>query len=334
MVTIKEVAKEAGVSIATVSRVINGSTQVSEEKRKRVLKAMQKLGYKPRPSYRKNSELFGTIGVVLPNLSAYHYPNILTGIYEKAFNKGYDVMVALAKDRPMREKEILDEYFNRKVDGVLVCTLKCDEHFMQKFIDSGIPVVGVDYPVEEVHIDSVNIDNIMGAYAAMRYLSSKGHRKIFYIRGTQNVYASRDREKGIAKYLQRHKEVEVIMSKIVGFDPEDGYEAVMRYFNSHANITAIFCANDYVALGAVKALSKLGLKVPDDISVMGFDDSPFASFVIPSLTTVRQPREEMGSLAAQLLIERLEASKNSIYRNVVLPTEIVERESVKALERQ
>jgi len=333
VVTIKDVAKEAEVSIATVSRVINGSTQVSEEKRKRVLKAMQKLGYKPRPFSRKNSKLFGTIGVVVPNLRAYHYPNILTGIYEKAFSKGYDVMVALARDKPVREKEILDEYFNRKVDGVLVCTLKCDEHFMQKFIDSGIPIVGVDYPVEEVHIDSVNIDNVMGAYAAIRYLHNKGHRKVFYIPGTQNVYASRDRKKGILKYLRRNKEVEVFMSKITGFEPEDGYKAILEHITPPIKVTAIFCANDYVALGAIKALNELGIKVPEDISIMGFDDSPFASFMIPALTTVCQPREEMGALATQLLIERLESGKHTIYRNVVLPTKIVERESVRTVER-
>jgi len=331
MVTIKDVAKEAGVSIATVSRVINGTTRVSEEKRKKVLKAMQKLGYHPTPRYGKNGQLLRTIGVIVPNLRAYHYPDILSSIYETAFNNGFDIMVALARDKLIREREILDEYFNRKVDGVLVCTLKSDEHLIQRFIDSGIPVVGVDYPVEEVNIDSVNIDNVMGAYGVIRYLHKKGHKKILHIRGALNVYASRDRERGIRRYLQKHKGIEVIMSKITGFEPEHGYKAVLDHITPSTDITAIFCVNDYVALGAIHALNELGLKVPEDISVIGFDDSPFASFTVPPLTTVSQPREEMGALAAQLLIERLNSQKRGVYRNIVLPTKIIERDSVKSL---
>jgi LacI family transcriptional regulator len=332
MVTVRDIAEKTGVSIATVSRVINGSKSVAEETRKKVLKAIKELEYKPRPRFGENGTLLKTLGVIVPNIRAYHYPQILTGIYEASFSNDFDVMIALAKDKPIREREILDEYFNRKVDGILVCTLKCEEHYIDRFIESGIPVVAVDYPLEEVRIDSVNIDNVMGAYSALRYLYNKGHRDVYYVRGAPNVYASRDREYGIKKFLRRHKDMEVTMSQAAGFEAEYGYAAILENKSDIKKFSAIFCSNDYVAMGTMRGLHELGLEVPDDISVMGFDDAPFAPYTVPSLTTVFQPRTEMGTIAAQLLIDRLNTGKKSVFKNVVLPTRVVERKTVKPIE--
>ncbi|TYB86491.1 MAG: LacI family transcriptional regulator [Kosmotoga sp.] len=333
MVTVRDIADKTGVSIATVSRVINGSKNVAEETRKKVLKAIKELEYKPRPRFGENGTLLKTLGVIVPNIRAYHYPQIITGIYEAAFQNEFDVMIALAKDKPIREREILDEYFNRKVDGILVCTLKCEEHYIDRFIESGIPVVAVDYPLEEVRIDSVNIDNVMGAYSALRYLYNKGHRKVYFIRGALNVYASRDREYGIKKFLRRHKDMEVTMSHTAGFEAEHGYAAILENKSKLKNFSVVFCSNDYVAMGAIRGLNELKLAIPDEISVMGFDDAPFAPYTVPPLTTVFQPRTEMGTIATQLLIDRLNSGKKSVFKNVVLPTRVLERKTVKKLSK-
>ncbi|MFO7882664.1 MAG: LacI family DNA-binding transcriptional regulator [Kosmotogaceae bacterium] len=331
MVTVRDIAEKTGVSIATVSRVINGNKSVAEETRKKVLKTMKELEYKPRPRFGENGTLLKTLGVIVPNIRAYHYPQIITGIYEASFNNDFDVMIALAKDKPIREREILDEYFNRKVDGILVCTLKCEEHYIDRFIESGIPVVAVDYPLEEVRIDSVNIDNVMGAYSALRYLYKKGHRSVYYIRGALNVYASRDREHGIKKFVRRHKDMEVTMSQAAGFEAEHGYAAILENKSKLKDFSVVFCSNDYVAMGALRGLNELKLTVPDEISVMGFDDAPFAPYTVPPLTTVFQPRTEMGTIAAQLLIDRLNTGKKSVFKNIVLPTKVAERKTVKNL---
>ncbi|GAB4316391.1 LacI family DNA-binding transcriptional regulator [Pseudothermotoga elfii] len=332
MITIKDVAKYAGVSIATVSRVINGNNRVSEEVRKKVLKAIRELGYKPKPHYSLNGELLRTIGVLLPDLGGYHYSEILSGIEEYAFENNFDVMVSLTRSVPDIEKEILDEYFRRKVDGVIVCTLRSDEKLLEKFVNSGVPVVAVDSRIDELRADSVNIDNFSGAYHVMRYLYEHHHKKILYVPGPSNVYASYEREKGIEKFLSKYRDVEFSSCNIRGFNPDTGYTGVKNNLKKYGkNFTAIFSVNDYVALGVITALNEAGLKIPEDVSLISFDDAPFASYTVPPLTTVSQPRWQMGRIGARILIEKLSNQLKKILRTVVLPTHIVERKSVSTI---
>lgn len=334
MVTIKDVAQRAGVSIATVSRVTNGSNQVQDETRKKVLKAIKELEYRPRTLSGRGKKLFRTIGMLVPDLRGYHYSDIITGAEEFCFSRGFDLMLSLARGFPEKEEEVLEEYFDRKVDGILVCTLHCSEKYMEPFVKSGIPVVAIDYSVDEVKVDSVNIDNASGAYSAVRYLYDSGHRKILYIRGPANVYSSVDRERGLRRFSKSHKDSEIVFGKIQGFDPEHGYLSIKKHLKEEGiSFSSVFCVNDYVAMGAIKALFEAGLELPADVSVIGFDDSPFAPYAYPPLTTIAQPRKEMGKVAAQLLIERLSSSKHVVFRNIVLPTRLVVRKSVMPLSR-
>lgn len=331
MVTIKDVAKVANVSIATVSRVINGYDNVDEKTRKKVLKAIRELGYKPRTHYALNGALLRTVGVLMPDLGGYHYGEILTGIEEYCFEKNFDVMVSLTRSLPDVEKEVLDQYFKRKVDGILVCTLAGEEKLLERFLNSGVTIVAIDSKIDELRVDSVNVDNFNGAYHAMKYLYEKRHRRILYIPGPQNSHAAVEREKAIETFAIRHK-VKVIISEERGFQPETGYSAVKNYLKKRGkDFTAIFCVNDYVALGALNALNDAGINVPEEVSIMGFDDSPFASYTIPPLTTVSQPRWLMGKLGAELLLDKLNNPFKSSFRTIALPAQIVERKSVKAL---
>ncbi len=329
----RDVARRAGVSIATVSRVVNGSPNVSEETRKKVLKAIKETGYKPLPSSRQKNQLMRTIGILVPDLLGYHYSEIVMAIEEFAYEHRFDLMLAAPRGLPAKEEEILDEYFRRKIDGVIVCEFNTGEEYLERFIKSGVPVVALDYFIDEIHIDSVNIDNIQGAYSALRYLYNKGHRKVLYVRGPSHIAASLEREKGIKKFLNRHPDMEVfIPDKWGGFNPEDGYRQIKEHLRKYGkNFTAIFVVNDYSTLGVYEALMESGLEIPDDVSVLGFDDAPFSKYIYPPLTTVAQPRWEMGTTAAQLLIDRISTQKVKVPRNVVLPTRIVERKSVKEL---
>lgn len=329
MPNIRDVARVAGVSIATVSRVINGHPRVSERTRKKVLKAMKELHYRPVPSPRKSLRLFGTLGVLMPDLMGYHYNEILMAIEHHARENKFDTMVAIPKGLPAREMEVLDEYFKKKVDGVIIFELRGNETVLEKFMRSGIPITAVDYKMEEIKVDSVNVDNMGGAYSAMRYLYERGHRKILFIPGPENVHSACDRREGVEKFVKKHEDVQVFMGESQGFEPEDGYLSVKIHLAKYGkNFTAIFAVCDYTALGALWAVAEAGLQIPKDISVISFDDSPFAAYTVPPLTTVLQPRWEMGVVATQLLIERLTSPRNRIHRNVVLPTRIVERKSV------
>lgn len=333
MVTIKDVAKYAGVSIATISRVLNGSDRVSDDTRKKVLKAVKELGYKPRYNYSPNGSLLKTIGVLMPDLGGYHYSEILSGIEEFAYENNFDVMVSLTRGFPDREKKHLNEYFNRKVDGLIVCTLKSEDKTLERFLQSGVPVVLVDSDINELRVDSVNIDNFSAAYHVMKYLYERHHSKILYVPGPKNVHASAERERGIEKFVSSHSDIEVFIPEIRGFEPETGYIVVKKHLNRYGkNFSAIFCVNDYTVLGALTALYEESLKVPENVSIIGFDDAPYAPYLLPPLTTVSQPRWEMGRIATSILIDRLSNPRRNVVRNVVLPAHIIERNSTKSIE--
>ncbi|WP_448376203.1 LacI family DNA-binding transcriptional regulator [Fervidobacterium sp.] len=330
MPNIFDVAREAGVSIATVSRVLNGGKNVSEETRKKVVRAIKHLGYKPMPSLRKASELLYTIGVLLPDLRGYHYSEIAMAIEDHASKNGFEVMVSVPKMTPEIEKHVLDQYFKRKIDGVILCELFGGINYIEPFIKSGVAIVTLDYYIEEIMCDSVNIDNVTGAISALKFLYQNGHRDILFLRGPHYSPAAFQREKGIKRFLDRHKDVKVYFSENEGYDPEDGYKGVMTHLQKYGkNFSAVFSINDWSAIGAMSALRQAGLSIPEDVSLIGFDNAPYSEFLYPSLTTIHQPRWEMGQTAAQLLIERILGTGPRIPRNVVLPTKLVERMSVK-----
>ncbi|MBM7559071.1 LacI family DNA-binding transcriptional regulator [Marinitoga litoralis] len=331
MANIKDVAKLSNVSVATVSRVLNGSDNVSPETRKRVLKAIKKLNYKPKPSF-SNNILFKTIGVLVPDIRGYHYSDIVMAIESFAYEKGFDIMLAIPKNDPLNEKNILDQYFKRKVDGIILAEFYGDTTLIDKFINSGVPVVVMDFNVEEINFDVVNVDNEGGAYKAIEYLYKNGHRDIFVIRGPEDSPAAKERLKGVQKFMYKKSDINIIFSETAGYNPNDGSDAIYAHLAKNPlNFTAVFAVNDWTAIGAMDALKNSGYKIPDNVSIIGFDDSPFAEFVNPKLTTIRQPREEMGYTATEILIDRITNKRNRLPKNVVLPTTLIERNSVRRI---
>lgn len=337
MANIRDVAKMANVSIATVSRVLNGNENVSEETRRKVLNAIKKLNYRPTISFRTaSSDLFKTIGILIPDIRGYHYSDIVMAIEEYAYTKGFDIMLALPKWEVDIEQHILDQYFRRKVDGVILGELFGGYKLIERFKRSGIPMVVVDFQVDEIDFDTVNVDNVSGGYQAIKYLYEHGHKKILFIPGPQQSPAAVDREKGIRKFIDkvRDEEIEIFYGTHRGYNSEHGWVSVVQHLKEHGlNFTAIFAVNDWTAIGAIDALKDNGIRVPEDVSIIGFDDAPFAQYTNPRLTTVMQPRWEMGTTAAQLLIERIVDKKVRLPRNIILPAKIIERESVKDINK-
>ncbi|MGC9384028.1 MAG: LacI family DNA-binding transcriptional regulator [Kosmotogaceae bacterium] len=334
MPNIREVAKFAKVSIATVSRVLNGRENVSSEKRRRVFKAVKELNYKPAFTFReKNFALLNTVGVLIPDIRGYHYSDMVMAIEEYAYSKGFDIMLALPKWEVDIEQHVLDQYFRRKIDGVILGELFGGEDLIKSFEKSDVPVVVVDFSVDEINFDVVNVDNLAGGYLAVKYLYEHGHRKILFIPGPEISPAAIDRERGINKFLRKiseKEEFEVFFAESRGYNSEDGWNGVKSHLKEHGrNFTAIFAVNDWTAIGAIDALKEERIKVPEEVSIIGFDDAPFAQYTNPRLTTVIQPRTEMGRVAAQMLIERITEKYQRLPRNVILPTRIAERESVR-----
>ncbi|OQY10536.1 MAG: LacI family transcriptional regulator [Marinitoga sp. 4572_148] len=331
MANIKDVARLSNVSVATVSRVLNGSEKVSSETRKKVLKAIKKLNYKPRPSFSSNI-LFKTIGVIVPDIRGYHYSDIVMSIESFAYEKGFDMMLAIPKNDPLNEKNILDQYFKRKVDGIILAEFYSDSKLIDKFINSGVPIVVMDFAVDEIKFDVVNVDNEGGAYKAIEYLYENGHRNIFVIRGPEDSPAANQRIKGIKKFRYKKSDLKIIFSDTTGYNSIDGSDAIYAYLAKNPlNFTAIFAVNDWTAIGAIDALKNLGYNIPDDISIIGFDDSPFAEFISPKLTTIKQPREEIGITATEILIDRITNKRKRLPKNVVLPTTLIKRDTVRRI---
>ncbi|AEX85443.1 transcriptional regulator [Marinitoga piezophila KA3] len=330
-ITIKDVAREANVSIATVSRVLNGTGKVNKKTKEQVLKAVKKLGYKT--STIPLAQDLKIIGILVPDLFAYHYSEIIEGATETLRKNGYGSIIATFNGRILEEEVAIEYFFTRRVYGVIVCTSEEDDEKLRRLLDIAIPVVTVDRENTDFRFDSVNIDNYLGGKMVAKYLLSKGHKKFLHITGDIDLYSIRYRRDGFKYQIEKSGgRVNVLESS---FTTGTTYKKLKEYIRKNGvDFTAIFTSDDLIALETLKVLYDEGIKVPDDVSVMGFDDGYMAQFSIPPLTTVKQPRKEMGKMAARLLIDRLNPEKrNSVVRKMMMSLEIVERESVKNIER-
>lgn len=328
MTTIRDIAKASGFSIATVSRVLNGSDKVTEETRNKILRVIEEMEYRRSESIK--GSLFRAVGVLVPDLKADYYGMIAEGIEEALLRNNYEMFLSTYRHSLNKEKQALEEFFARKVDGVILCTTYDDEECLEKFLEAGIPIVAIDRENSDLKIDIVTIDNYSASFEVVKYLYKMGHRKILYVQGLMEVYSARERKKAFEDFSIKNKDLEVTFVS-AGFDPEEGYNAVKKHLDTYGKtFTAIAFSNDWVALSGIKAMKEKGIDYPNDVSIIGFDDATFAKYLHPSLTTVRQPTYEMGLNAAKLLIEKLERKRESrVKRRMILPTELIIRDSVK-----
>ncbi|SHF28306.1 transcriptional regulator, LacI family [Marinitoga hydrogenitolerans DSM 16785] len=326
MATLREISKKIGISIATISRVINGYDNVSDETRKKVLKALKEFHYQLPQVAKKR--LHYLVGILVPDLRGNHYNIISEGIEEELTKHGYDSFVTSTYQLLNKEIEILEQFFSRRVDGIIICTTRNDDEHIERLIRSAIPVVAVDRMDSSIKVDTIGIDNYQSAYMGVKYLYNKGHRNILFIQGNKDVYSSKLRKKAVLDFSKKFK-IKVTILK-GNFEFEGGYFPVKKYLeNNDKDFTAIFFSNDQMALGGMKAIYELGYSIPEDISILGFDDDSYSKYLFPPLTTIKQPRNEMGKIAAQLIIERITGKGSKVKRKILLPTEIIERCTVK-----
>jgi len=326
-ITIRDVAKEAGVSTATVSRVINGSDKVSEDTRKKVVKAIKKLGYKPlKINNPAASSKLKMIGILVPDIFAYHYSDIVEGAAEYLYQRGYEPFIYMFHRRLESEILAIDYFFMSKVDGLIVCTSKEDDKYLKIVEETAIPIVTVDRENRDFRFDSVNIDNYKAGKLVAEYLQKMGHKRVIHITGNLDIYSVKMRMEGFVKKSKKlGMDIEVIEGT---FEVGHAYSLMRDRLKKKKDFTAVFTSSDMLAIEVIKALKDKSINVPGEVSVMGFDDAYYSRFTIPPLTTVRQPRMEMGLTAAQLLLSRIESKGRVVTRKMILPVEIVERESV------
>lgn len=327
-VTLHEIAKAAGCSVSTVSRALNDSDHpVNAETRERILAIASELGYRPNVTARglKMDRTF-TIGLIVYNIASPFTPVLIRGIQEYLKQNDYFSVIISTDWDPELESEAVHQLISRSIDGVIFVESWREETNLTLDL-AGKPYVFVYRLFDGSYANSVLVDDHYGARLAVEHLINLGHRRIAYISGPHDWDASKDR---LAGYL------DVLAQYGIPYDPalveegtwevQSGYPAVKKFLALRDRPTAIFAANDLMALGAIYAIQDEGLSVPEDVAVVGYDDRDFACFTKPTITTIRSPSFEMGRLAAEMLLNRLE-NQVELENPIRVPGELIIRES-------
>jgi len=330
--TIEDIANIANVSKATISYVINEKPGVSKEVRQKVKKIIEEYNYVPNSAARGLAgEKTHFIGLVIPDISDIFYANIIRGV-EKTSNKlGFFLNLLTTHAQAEREQQVIKLFNKSMVDGLIVMAYYLKDKYIDILTESGIPFVFIDYPRKNEEIYSVLVDNESGAFEATEYLISLGHKKIAFLEGPQAAWDSKARFEGYVKALNKHViEFNQNLVENGNFTKEEGYLATKRLLAKNEKFTAIFSANDQMAIGAIRALKEAGLKVPDDISIVGFDNIEASSIIEPPLTTVNQPIYEMGKKSVEVLVKLI--NKEEVKeKKIMLKTKLIERHSCRKL---
>ncbi len=325
-VTLHDVARDAGVSIKTVSRVINGEPYVSPSTRARVHEAIERLGYRPNEVARslkgKRSKM---IGLMIADISNPFYAVIAKAVEEEARARGYSVVLCASGEDVEVEREYVELLFRKRLDGLLLVPAANGHEYLLREIAAGLHVVALDRPIDDPEVDAVLVENQEGAYRATLHLVEHGHKRIGFIGAGKQLYTLQERLAGYQKALEEHGLQSLV--RLDAPDPPSAADAMRELLDSPDRPTAVFCMNNLITIGVLEALEERGLRVPDDMATVGFDDFDLAGLLRPRLTLVRQPVDELGRQGARLLFERLEGLYTAAARRIVLPTKLMVRES-------
>jgi len=330
-VTIIDVAAEANVSYGTVSRVINNNVHVKQETRDRVQKTMRRLGY---VANRQARSLAGgrtnSIGVLVPDLGTGYIGEIIRGIDAELGLKDLDLILYTTHRTASKEANYVANLAKGMVDGLLLVLPRSPADFIGTLTQRNFPFVLIDHQGIGQDCPAVGAANWQGGFTATEYLIKLGHRRIGFITGWMDLGCALDRLDGYRSALRTNHipEGPELIYEGTFFQP-DGYTGASNLLDLPNPPTAIFASNDVMAMGVMDAVRNKGLRVPDDVSVIGFDDIPQASLIRPALTTIRQPLEKMGRVATQMLVELLSQPQKQIGR-IELPTELIVRDSCQA----
>lgn len=304
-ITITDVARLAGVSKQTVSRVINDRPDVADQTRSRVKAVIDKLNYSPDPIARSMKGLTHTFGLITPNLLECNFSSIVQAAQMKARENGYFILTGSAEVES-EVPPLLNEMIDRRIDGLLIINPRDDGryHYLSPLFRQNIPIVYIKNTPLDPSISAVCLDNTKGGYLATHHLIESGHTEIAMIQGPPNEERSQNRRTGFGQAFQ---EANLLFNPGLilqgDWTAKSGQTAVENALAHHWDFTALFAQNDRMAVGAIHAIRQAGRQVPKDISVIGYDDILLASYIDPPLTTIHQPFEEFGRLSAELLIE-------------------------------
>lgn len=322
MPTIKDVAKKANVSVATVSRVINNTGYVNHETRKIVETAIDELGYVPnelaRSLFRKKSNI---IGLIVPHISTYFFAELIEALEQPIMEHGYKLMIFNSKDDIEIEKKYINVFSQYNIDGLI---LVANTQSVRSYLNLKIPMITIDHIIDN-SIPSITSDNVQGGELAARKLIASGAKKIIHFRGPSVLITVVDRARGF--YQVMDEENIDVHSFDLDFKAPD-LDDIEMFIKKHPDVDGIFCSSDIIAMYVISVLTKLNYKVPEDVQVIGFDNIELSSVLIPTLTTIAQPIEEMGKKTIEYLIDMINKKELDELHHLI-PVTLIERDSTK-----
>jgi DNA-binding LacI/PurR family transcriptional regulator len=329
-VTLRDVAEYAGVSPKTVSNVVNNWPYITDQTRQKVQQAIDELGYRPdglATSLRTGRT--NTIGVVIPDITNPFFGQVVRGCEDVLYAAGYNIFLCNTNEDQRKEQGYLAMLVDRGVDGLLLFGARSDAKTLSAIVHDTIPIVAEDCPIPHNNTTVIDIENITGARLATEHLIAEGHRRIGHLGGPLQRTAAEKRKEGYRQALE-HAGIPYDRSLIFQCPPSlrGGYRSALRMLQEQKP-TALFCYNDLIAVGAMIAARHLGIDIPSDIAIVGFDDIALASLVDPALTTIRVRQYVMGRTASELLLERLSGIESPA-TSLSIPVELVIRNSSRA----
>ncbi len=313
-VTIKDIARNSGVSHSTVSRALNFSPLIPQSTAERIRKIASEMGYLRSAAARSlKTNRSQALGVIVTNIDDPFFAEILQGVEEVAQNEGYSLFIAASQGDPERERHIVQAMREHRVDGVIICSALFSTARSNEFSKYGIPIVVVNNQAAEDYRFSIYHDDVDGSRQITRYLIGLGHKQIAYLGNASAGRSNFDRLSGFEQEMANAGLSIPVEYKheVSGKRPENGSDGAEYFLSLKKRPTAIICYNDMIATGVLKRLNSAGLKVPEDISVTGFDNIEFSAFTNPPLTTFDQPKRYIGSEAARMVLKLLEMSNQS-----------------------
>nr|WP_262891705.1 LacI family DNA-binding transcriptional regulator [Echinicola salinicaeni] len=335
--TITDIAKALNISASTVSRALHDNPSISLETKNKVLSLAKELNYQPNmlalSLLKKKTK---TIGVIVPEITSYFFAMVINGVQDMVDEAGYKLIISQSNESFEEEEKLIETLSLGRVDGFLISTSSNTMTYghLEKLRSSGIPIVVFDRDCPGFDADKVLVADFDGAYQAVDYLVKTGCKSLAHIAGPANLTTSQHRKAGYLKALSDNNLAirEELIQTVDGFTSEFGEEAAKALLDLPYPPDAIFAINDAVAIGAMAVIFERGLRIPEDISIVGFDDEPYSKYFHPSLSSVWQPVYDMGMLSAKILMNQLDKDFDDVnYRYEVLKPELVIRESSKPL---
>ncbi|MCP3026735.1 LacI family DNA-binding transcriptional regulator [Halobacillus sp. A5] len=332
MATIEDVARLAGLSRTTVSRVINDQPYVTEEKKEKIMDAMQQLGYVPNSSARRlRSQRTETIAVLLPRVTNPFFGHLIESMERKASEYGYQVIVCQTHDKKQKELDYLQLLKTKQVDGVVMASLTNDWDVIEPYLESG-PIVLCNEYMDSDQVSMIHIDHRQASYDATAHLIEQGCTRIAYATGAQETHITRQRKEG---FLQALTDFNLAFDENLeirnALDVKDGQGVFSFLQEQEEKVDGIFTGSDEVAAGIIYAASQSGFTIPEDLAIIGFDNQMISLLMVPAITTVRQPVEEMAMKTIQVLVEKIKKEQPEDEQQIVYNYELIKRKSTERM---